>query len=91
MTSQRAQAYGRVVRMLEDLGPTKLLPEEQQRIREAIDTLLFVDEIDAIAALALDDIEDLAKTLRESGRWTDERTRQLVDDIAGCGPVPVLA
>lgn len=91
MTSQRAQAYGRVLKILEDLGPTKLLPEEQQRIREAIDTLLFVEDVDVVATLALDDVEALAANLRESGRWTDERVGQLVDDIAGCGPIPVLA
>jgi hypothetical protein len=35
MTSERTQAYGRVVKTLDDLGPTKLQPAEQERIRDA--------------------------------------------------------
>jgi hypothetical protein len=41
MTSDRTQAYGRVVKTLEDLGPAKLQPHEQELIREAADTLIF--------------------------------------------------
>ena len=41
MTSERTQAYGRIVKTLEDLGPAKLLASEQERIREAADTLIF--------------------------------------------------
>jgi hypothetical protein len=41
MTSERTQAYGRVVRTLTDVGPTKLHATEQEQIREAADTLIF--------------------------------------------------
>ena len=34
MTSERTQAYGRVVKTLEDLGPSKLQPHEQELIRD---------------------------------------------------------
>jgi hypothetical protein len=46
MTSERTQAYGRVIRTLEDLGPAKLLPAEQDRIRDAADNLIFAADID---------------------------------------------
>jgi hypothetical protein len=85
MTSNadRALAYGRVVKTLDDLGPTKLLPEEQDIIRSAADALLF-DE-DPYDALAL--VEDLAERLVDAERWTPERARALVDDVAACGPL----
>ena len=41
MTSERTQAYGRVVRTLQDVGPTKLHAAEQERVRDAADTLIF--------------------------------------------------
>jgi hypothetical protein len=85
MTSNadRAQAYGRVVKTLDDLGPTKLLPDEQDLIRNAADALLF-DE-DAYDALA--QVEDLAERLVEAERWTPERAKALVDDVAACAPL----
>ena len=90
MTSDRTQAYGRVVKTLEDLGPTKLLPHEQELIREAADTLIFAaGPEDAGAALA--DVDALAEHLAGSGRWTAERTQQLVDDLLACGPVAPVA
>jgi hypothetical protein len=81
MNADRAQAYGRVVKTLEDIGPTKLLPEEQDLIRTAADALLFED--DAYEELAR--VEDLAERLVEAERWTPERARALVDDVAACG------
>ena len=85
MNENRAAAYGRVVKTLEDLGPTKLQPAEQQIIRHAADALLF-DE-DSYEALA--QVEDLAERLVESERWTSERARALVDDVDACGPAPL--
>jgi hypothetical protein len=86
MTSDRTQAYGRVVKTLEDIGPAKLQPAEQDRIREAADTLIFaVDEAESRAALA--DVEELAAHLLASGRWTAERADELVRDLLACGPV----
>ena len=49
MTSERTLAYGLVVRTLDDLGPAKLQPAEQDRIREAADTLIFAAEPDGPA------------------------------------------
>ena len=86
MNTERTQAYGRVVRTLEDLGPTKLQPAEQARIREAADTLIFAAGIEEARA-ALDDVETLAEHLVASDRWSEELAKQLVDDVLACGPV----
>ena len=86
MTSERTQAYGRVVKTLEDLGPAKLQPAEQDRVREAADTLIFASGVEETRA-AMADIEALTDHLVASDRWSEERARQLVDDILACGPV----
>jgi hypothetical protein len=90
MTSERTQAYGRVVKTLEDLGPSKLQPHEQELIRDAADTLIFAaGPDDAIAALG--NVEAIAEHLAGSGRWTAERAQQLLDDLVACGPVAPVA
>ena len=82
MNSERSQAYGRVVKTLDDMGPTKLQPHEADIIRAAADALLFEgDAYDELAA-----VEDLAQQLLDADRWTPERARALVDDVAACGP-----
>jgi hypothetical protein len=90
MTSDRTQAYGRVIKTLEDLGPSKLQPAEQERIREAADNLIFAAGIDE-AATTLADVEELAEHLVASERWTAERADQLVSDLLACGPVTPVA
>jgi hypothetical protein len=91
MNSARTQAYGRIVKTLEDLGPAKLLPSEQERIREAADTLIFAAGPDDDVVSAVDDVRALAEHLAESGRWTDERAAELVDDILATGPLAPVA
>ena len=86
MNNERTQAYGRVVKTLEDLGPTKLQAAEQERVREAADTLIFATSLDEAQA-ALDDVDALAEHLVATGRWSDERAEQLVNDLLACGPV----
>jgi hypothetical protein len=90
MTSDRTQAYGRVIKTLEDLGPSKLQPFEQDRVREAADNLIFAAGLDDARA-ALDDVEALAEHLVASGRWTAERAEQLAVDLLACGPVTPVA
>ena len=90
MTSERTLAYGAVVKTLDDLGPAKLQPTEQDRIREAADTLIFAAEPEDARA-ALEEIEELAEHLVASGRWTSERALQLLDDLVACGPVAPVA
>jgi hypothetical protein len=89
MNSERTQAYGRVVKTLEDIGPAKLQPAEQARVREAADTLIFAAELDE-ARLAMADIDGLAEHLVASDRWSEERAKQLVDDLLACGPVTAV-
>ena len=90
MNTERTQAYGRVIKTLEDLGPAKLQQAEQQRIRDAADTLVFAADLDEARA-ALEDVDVLAEHLVASDRWSDERARQLVDDLLACGPVAPVA
>jgi hypothetical protein len=90
MTSDRTQAYGRVTKTLEDLGPSKLQPFEQERIREAADNLIFAAGIDE-AHTTLTDVEELFEHLVSTGRWTSERADQLVADLLACGPVTPVA
>ena len=88
MTNDRTQAYGRVVQTLAELGPTKLLPGEQARIRDAADTLIFAASLEE-AREALRDMGSLAEHLLNSGRWLEERVDTLIADILACGPSTV--
>lgn len=88
MTSERAQAYGRIVATIEELGAAKLQAAEVERIRAAADTLLFSEDLEAPGAReALADAEALTDALVESDRWTDERAQRLFDDLASTGPI----
>lgn len=84
MTSERAQAYGRVMSTIEDLGPTKLQAGEIERIRDAADTLLFSE---TPPADVLADVRELTHHLADTGRWTDERAAALLADLEACGPL----
>jgi hypothetical protein len=86
MNTDRTQAYGRVVKTLEDLGPTKLQPAELDRVREAADTLIFASGVEETRE-AMADVDALVEHLVASDRWSEERARQLVDDLLACGPV----
>jgi hypothetical protein len=97
MTSERVRAYGEVIRILNDLGPSKLMPSEQERVRTAADDLLFCEELltDEAAQDAVADIEALGRDLTESGRWSRTLSRRLVSATLACGPghmvVPAVA
>jgi hypothetical protein len=86
MNAERTQAYGRVIKTLDEIGPAKLQPAEQDRIRDAADTLIFAAELDQARA-AMADVDALAEHLVGTGRWTSERADQLVSDLLACGPV----
>jgi hypothetical protein len=82
MDNVRSEAYGRVVKTLADESAVELSADEQQTIRTAADALFFDgDGYDELAA-----VEDLVQQLVDSGRLSAERGRQLVDDVAACGP-----
>jgi len=88
MTRERAHAYKRVVRTLRELAPSQLLLDEQDRIREAADQLIFSHSLlaDEAARAALMDIERLCRRLADSGRWGHDRAMRLAEDVASCGP-----
>ena len=88
MTRQRARAYARVMETLRELGPAKVLPGEQDRIRSAADALLFSTSIatDESARAAFLDVDALCEHLIESGRWSTERAVALANDLWACGP-----
>jgi hypothetical protein len=89
VTSRRAEAYGRIVRVLNGPDGQELRPEELERIRSAADSLLFCEdvELDSDARDAADEIADLAVELVESGRWDEDTAEALVSDVLACGPV----
>ena len=89
MNTERTHAYGRVVKTLDEIGPTKLQPAEQARVRDAADTLIFAADHDEARA-AMEDVDTLAEHLVASDRWSEERARQLVDDLLACGPVTAV-
>jgi hypothetical protein len=88
MNAERTHAYRRVIQTVNALGPSKLLDEEQDRIRSAADSLIFSDGLseDIAAREALDDIERLCSALVESGRWQQSTASRLAGDVLECGP-----
>ena len=88
MNSQRAQAYGRVVRAVDDLAVAKLHRDEQDTIRLAADALLFCEDLhrDPAAEEALASVYELTDRLVESERMTRESAERLVVDVEACGP-----
>ena len=90
MNHERANAYKRVMQTLENLGPSKLLDGEQDRIRYAADNLIFSRDLagDAAAVDALGDVERLCRALVDSGRWEEPTAKRLAEDVSQCGPVP---
>jgi hypothetical protein len=90
MTRQRARAYARVMKTLSELGPAKLLPAEQERIRSAADALVFSSSMvtDQSARAAFLEVDELCEHLVESGRWSTERAVELANDLWLCGPAP---
>lgn len=88
MSPERTQAYKRVMRTLADLGPSKLLEPEQDRIRNAADTLIFCSDLsdDPIAETALVDTDELCRDLVASGRWEQATAGRLASDMRACGP-----
>ena len=93
MSPERSNAYRRVMKTLEDVGPSKLLDGEQQRIRYAADNLIFSADLssDIEAFEALEDIDALCRALVESGRWEEASANKLAEDVFQCGPAePVI-
>lgn len=90
MSPERANAYRRVLTILEDLGPSKLQREEIERIRHVADTLLFTHDLTADEAgqEAIGDGEQLCRALVDSGRWERVTANRLAESLYLCGPPP---
>jgi hypothetical protein len=88
MNPERAHAYSRVTHTLAELGPSKLQPSEQERIRYTADTLIFCADLfeDDTARDSLEDTELLCEVLVQSGRWERVTADRLIDDLRACGP-----
>jgi hypothetical protein len=73
---------------LNQLGPSKLLDGEQDRIRSAADNLIFSSDLheDVAAQEAIDDVERLCRALVQSGRWEQVTATRLAGDVLACGP-----
>ena len=93
MTAERAQAYGRVMKTLADIGPAKLQPRERDLVREAADAMLFADDAqqDAHALMALQALQEMAENLVESERWMFQSADRLLRDVEDCGPADTAA
>jgi hypothetical protein len=92
MNSERAQAYGRLMRAVRADGPEALAPDEQETLREAADALLFCEDLswDDEARDGVTRVGDLAGDLVGSGRWAPDRAEQLLRDIEACGPMATV-
>ena len=89
MSPDRSQAYQRVMHTLDELGPSKLQREEQDRVRDTRRTTSSSPASSTgEAALALTDALDLCEALVVSGRWERVTAERLADDITACGPAP---
>ncbi len=88
MSPERTYAYRRVLHTLQELGPSKLQPDEQDRIRYAADSLIFCSDLieDDETRDSLEDTELLCEVLVESGRWERMTADHLVEDLRACGP-----
>lgn len=88
MTPERAHAYQRVIQTLTEMGPSKLLGDEQERIRDAADNLIFSRDLaqDAPAREAMADVERLCRALVHSARWEEAAAMRLANDVSRCGP-----
>ena len=88
MSPERTHAYARAMKTLSQLGPTKLLDVEQERIRVAADNLIFSSDLldDVAAQEAVEDVERLCRALVASGRWEQITATRLAGDLYACGP-----
>ena len=68
------------MKTLDDMGPSKLFDDEQQRIRYAADNLIFSNDLnsDVEACDALEDVAALCRSLVEGGRWEQSTAMRLV-------------
>ena len=88
MSPERTDAYREVLRMLAELGPSKLQSDEEDRIRYAADSLILCDDLSADrgAREGLLDTQLLFDGLVDSGRWERVTADRLAEELRKCGP-----
>lgn len=88
MNPERAHAYRRVIEAVAELGPAKLQPAEQERVRYTADNLVLCADLfgDDAARDSLEDTELLCEVLVQSGRWERSTADRLIGDLRACGP-----
>lgn len=88
MTTNRARAYGRVMSLMDELGPAKLHTDEQQAVRDAADALLFCADVtsDPEAKAALNHLDGVMDRLVEAERLMPETSDAILDAVEACGP-----
>jgi hypothetical protein len=77
-----------VIETLAELGPAKLQPAEQERIRYTADSLILCADlfVDDPARDSLEDTELLCEVLVQSGRWQRDTADRLIEGLRACGP-----
>jgi hypothetical protein len=92
MTSERAQAYGRLMKTIRRLSGGKLHADEEQLVREAADALFFCDDLDADRAAqeTLSAFHELTDRLLESERLSPEMVHRLTAQVEDCGPLAAV-
>ncbi len=88
MTPNRARAYGRVLTLVDDLGPATLHADEQRAVRDAADAVLFAFDVvaDPDVRRTLERLDALLDRLVASGRLVRETADAILDAVEMCGP-----
>jgi hypothetical protein len=84
MTAERAQAYARVMALLDDAP--ELQKTECDLLRAAADALLFARELDTETEEAVSEARAVAHSVVDSGRCRMELAAGLLVALRGCGP-----
>jgi hypothetical protein len=92
VTAERAEAYGRIMRIVSAEGAERLEAEEQAQLREAADALFFSEDIgaDPEARDALAGANDLAGNLVGAERWSPDYAEQALQHLEACGPAQLV-
>jgi hypothetical protein len=92
VTPERAEAYGRIMRVVSAEGRERLEAHEQVLLREAADALFFSEDVagDSEAGDALAHANDLAGNLVGAERWTPDHAERVLQDLEACGPAQLV-
>ncbi len=84
MTAERAEAYSRVIAIVD--GAPELRSSEERQLRGAADALLFAAAPTAETSEALSETRAVGLALVDSGRWSPQRAGDLMAAVRACGP-----